>query len=120
MTEEKQEGSFGKVMTVFLAGGLIGAGLALLYAPDSGDKTRQKVKEGADKALQMAKELQEKWLERLDVIVQDVKTKSSQLIEGGKTLAEDKKRELLAAIEAGKKALEEERKKIEGERTSCQ
>jgi len=49
-----------------------------------------------------------------------VKTKSAQLIEGGRTLAEDKKRELLAAVEAGKKALEEERKKIEGERTSCQ
>ena len=120
MSEEKQEGSFGKVMTVFLAGGLIGAGLALLYAPESGDKTRQKVKEGTDKALQIAKELQEKWLERLDGIVQDVKTKSSQLIEDGKTLAEDKKRELLAAVEAGKKALEEERKKIEGEKTSRQ
>lgn len=120
MAEERQEGSLGKALTIFLAGGLIGAGLALLYAPDSGEKTRQKVKEGADRALQKARELEEKWLERLDGIVQDVKSKTARLIEDGRTLAEDKKRELLAAIEAGKKALEEERQKIEGERTSRQ
>jgi gas vesicle protein len=120
MDEEKQEGSLGKTLTIFLAGGLIGAGLALLYAPDSGEKTRQRMKEGANRALQKAKELEEKWLDRIDEIVQDVKSRTAQLIEGGKTLAEDKKRELLAAIEAGKKALEEERKRIEGERKSSQ
>jgi len=120
MEEEKKEGSLGKVFTIFLAGGLIGAGLALLYAPDSGEKTRQRVKEGADKAWQKARELEENWLEKIEEIVQDIKSRTSLLIEEGKTLAEDKKKELLAAIEAGKKALEEERRKIEEERKSCQ
>ena len=116
MEEEKKEGSVGKSLVLFLAGGIIGAVLAILYAPDSGEKTRQKVKEGADKAWQKARELEKNCLDRVQGIVNDIKSKVTQLVEEGKTLAEDKKKELLAAIEAGKKALEEEKKRIEEQR----
>jgi len=34
----------------FLVGGLLGAGIALLYAPQSGDKTRKQLKQKADEA----------------------------------------------------------------------
>ncbi len=35
--------STGGILVAFLAGGLIGAGLALLYAPASGRETREKI-----------------------------------------------------------------------------
>jgi gas vesicle protein len=120
MDEERSRSSLGRAVGLFLAGGVIGAGLALLYAPDSGEKTRQKVKEGADKALQKVKDLQKNWLDKIDDIVKDVTSKASQLVESGKNLADEKKKELLAAIDAGKKALEEERKKIEEKKATLQ
>ncbi|MBI5562420.1 MAG: YtxH domain-containing protein [Deltaproteobacteria bacterium] len=39
-----------KVLTAFLAGGAIGAGAALLFAPYSGVETRKKIKESVDEA----------------------------------------------------------------------
>ena len=40
-----------KMLVRFLAGAAIGAGLALLFAPQSGKKTRKKITEFSDKAV---------------------------------------------------------------------
>lgn len=40
-----------KMFVRFLAGAVIGAGLALLFAPQSGKKTRKKIKDFSDKAV---------------------------------------------------------------------
>jgi gas vesicle protein len=42
MSDERGGGT-GGIFMAFLAGGLIGAGLALLYAPASGRETREKI-----------------------------------------------------------------------------
>lgn len=44
----------------FLAGGLIGAGVALLLAPQSGKKTRKQIREFADDVKEQASEYAEK------------------------------------------------------------
>jgi gas vesicle protein len=41
MIDERDEREGARSLLVFLAGGLIGAGISLLYAPLSGEKTRQ-------------------------------------------------------------------------------
>ena len=41
MIDERDEREGTNSLFIFLAGGLIGAGVALLYAPLSGEKTRQ-------------------------------------------------------------------------------
>ena len=43
-------GSFVSTLIGFLTGAALGAGFALLYAPQSGDETRKQIKEAADKA----------------------------------------------------------------------
>lgn len=43
-------GSFFSTLLGFLTGAALGAGFALLYAPQSGEKTRKQIREAADKA----------------------------------------------------------------------
>lgn len=49
-----------KMFCSFLTGAAIGAGLALLFAPQSGKETRKKIKEFSDKVSEDVKENVEK------------------------------------------------------------
>lgn len=84
----------------FLLGGVIGAGLALLYAPASGEETRRRIRQGVDKTKARTQEEYETLLaeieERLDAI---------------KSSVQEKKDEVRAAYEAGKEAYQNERSK---------
>ena len=72
-----QEDNSGKLIW-FFAGASIGAAIALLYAPNSGEETRRLLK---DKALEGKEALAEGSREMLD--------KSKELYEIGKGLADD-------------------------------
>ena len=113
MTYKDNGGSVGKSFFSFVAGGLIGAGVALLYAPQSGERTREEIREKAERTLVKAQQIEDGIKDTVNQLIEDIKVKVGQLVEEGKDLAEDKKQELITAIEAGKKALEEERDKLE-------
>jgi gas vesicle protein len=55
-----QQGSGGGTFLAFLAGAVVGAAVALLYAPATGDETReflgQRAKEGKDRAAEAARQ----------------------------------------------------------------
>lgn len=89
MSEEKC-GS-GGIFLAFLAGGLVGAGLALLYAPASGRETR-------DKITGMAEDLKKK----TEQVAGDVKQK----VEG---FVEEERSVLKAAYDAGRDAMNREK-----------
>lgn len=55
----------GKSILAFVAGAAVGAVVALLMAPDSGAKTREKIRSGAADAAGMAKD---KIIEGLDML----------------------------------------------------
>lgn len=57
--------STGNSLLAFVAGAAAGAAMALILAPDSGEKTREKLRKGASDAADMAKG---KILERLDML----------------------------------------------------
>jgi gas vesicle protein len=108
---EERDGS--RSLLIFLAGGLIGAGLSLLYAPSSGEKTRQYLRIQTKKARRKARHLTESIREDVDYLIGEIKEITDRVIEEGIELTKEKKAELIAAIEAGKKAMEEEKKRIE-------
>ena len=62
MSRDNQSGS-GNVMLAFMVGAITGAAVALLFAPASGDETReylgQKAREGRDKAREAAEQSRE-------------------------------------------------------------
>lgn len=80
----------GSVLLSFLLGGAVGAGLALLLAPQSGPETRRKIKDFAE----------------------DMKDRVGSTVEKGKDLFEQKKSVITTAIDAGKEAYEKERERL--------
>lgn len=113
MIDERDEREGTNSLFIFLAGGLIGAGIALLYAPLSGEKTRQYLRIQTKKAKKRARHVTESVRENIEYLIDEIRETTDRVIEEGIELTKEKKAELLAAIEAGKKAMEEERKRIE-------
>jgi gas vesicle protein len=95
------------VFLAFILGGLTGAALALLYAPRSGEETRdllaQKVREGEARA----REAKERALAKSREVVDD----ASGYIEKQKQGLDQRKERFVAAVEAGRQAYKEEKQK---------
>ena len=113
MSYRDEDTAVGLSCISFLVGGVLGASIALLYAPQSGDLTRREMREKAERTIIKAHRLEEDFKYSLSNLIGNLKLKVNQLIEEGKDLAEDKKREILAALEAGSEALDKERSKLE-------
>ncbi|MBI5025236.1 MAG: YtxH domain-containing protein [Nitrospirae bacterium] len=104
MSEERGF-STGSVFLAFLIGGAVGAGLALLMAPQSGRETRQKIRE-----------LTEDVRERAADYAHQVKGKVESTVEKGRGYVDEKKSLISTAVEAGKEAYEKEKEKLSKER----
>lgn len=86
---ENNSNHVGGYLAAFTLGAAIGAGIALLYAPRSGEQTRKLlVKKG-----------------------EELCDKAEETLEDAKEFIRGKKEEITAAIEAGKEALREEQQK---------
>ncbi len=84
----------------FLIGGAIGATLALLYAPESGEETRKRIREGVGK-------MKERTKEGYDAALHDLEER----LEAIKVSVKDKRDEVKAAYDAGKNAYLKEKEK---------
>lgn len=84
----------GGVFVAFLAGGLIGAGIALLYAPGSGSETRAKIGD-----------ITEEIRKKTEGMGGDIKKKVESFMEEEKAI-------IRAAYDAGREAMEREREKF--------
>lgn len=85
-----RDGDFGAFLVGFIVGGLVGAAMALLYAPQSGEETRAyirdksiELKEKAAETVEEARERTEKALEeakaRADAAYAEVKARTEEL-----------------------------------------
>lgn len=97
---------------MLVAGGIIGAGVALLYAPQSGKKTRQDIARYSRRAKRKAEDLADDFAESVSELTEAVSEKTSELLEKGKDVAHDAKRELLRAIEDGQHKLEKQKNRL--------
>lgn len=116
---------FGAFLVGFMAGGLVGAAVALLFAPQSGEETRTLIRDKSielkDRAVETADETRvraEKALEeararaetaysearlRADELAKLTKERATELQKRGQVVLEEQKTRLGDAIEAGKK-----------------
>jgi gas vesicle protein len=92
----------GAKVSYFLVGLGIGALIGILFAPKSGEETRefltQKAEEGKDYAQRKARELRER---------------AEDLLERGKQVAQKQKDSISAAVEAGRDAYQREKSKAQ-------
>jgi gas vesicle protein len=87
----------GSVLMAFVLGGAVGAGIALLLAPQSGVETRRRIREFADEAKGKASEY-----------ACTAKETVTSTVDRAKDLYEEKKSAITAAVEAGKQAYPQE------------
>ncbi len=89
----------GAVLLSFFIGGIIGAGVALLTTPKTGQETRRIIKDFADDARDKAGDY-----------VGQVKDKATDYVEKGKEFIDSQKGIISRAVEAGKEAYDREKK----------
>ena len=99
--------SWGAVGLAFVTGGLAGAVVALLLAPQSGRESREQVRGYARRAEEQVHELADTATQAVD-----------QAVDKGHAFVQEKKAVLTEAVEAGRAAMSREPERLSGEKTT--
>ena len=110
MAENNSNATVGALMLV--AGGIIGAGLALLFAPQSGDRTRKDIVRYSRKVRRKAEGVVEDFADTVSEMVDTVSEKAEDILDKGKDMAYEAKKELVKVIEEGQQKLEKQRARL--------
>ena len=97
--------SLGAVGLAFVTGGLAGAAVALLLAPQSGRESREQLRGYARRAEGDGHELVNKATQVMD-----------QAVDMGREFVQENKAVLTEAVEAGRAAMQRERERLSGEK----
>ena len=101
MNEEK--GFAGSsIALAFILGGVLGAAFALLLAPESGSRTRERFKEAASG-----------FKEKTRDVAEDFRGKVEEAIDRSKEALEEGKSIVTAAYQAGREAMQREKENLE-------
>ena len=85
----------------FILGGALGACLAVLFAPESGRRTRERLRD-------LAADVRDKTID----LSEDFRDKAEDVVERGREVLEEKKSILSAAVQAGREAMQRERDRL--------
>ena len=118
------DNEIGAFLAGFVIGGLVGAAVALVTAPQSGEETRLQIRtrgielrdravETAEDTRKMAEEAAANARTRAEQLAQEARVKADELQQRGKAVLEEQRERLEAAIEAGKKAAGQKRSEID-------
>jgi gas vesicle protein len=105
--DDDRDSNASSVILAFLLGGLTGAAVALLYAPRSGQETRDLLGERMRETADRGRELKEQAVGRGRALVND----ATSYVERQKQELDSRKERFSAAVEAGRQAYREEKQK---------
>ena len=97
---------------LILAGGIVGAGVALLLAPQSGQRTRKDILRYAKKTKNRASDVVNDLADTVSDLVDTLGDKTDDLLEKGKGVAGSARKDLIRLIEEGASRLEQFRTKL--------
>ncbi len=103
--EERNQKMAAAALLIF-AGGVIGAGLALLFAPQSGAETRKDILRRSRKVQHCADEMVNDLAHNVTSLVDSIGVKTEDLLETGKGVAGSARKDLIRLIEEGASKLE--------------
>lgn len=101
-----------KIAGAFLLGGLVGATIALLYAPKSGRQTRRDISKAARRVKNEAVDVVEDTVDSINDFASGVKERVSDIIDRGVELSDHAKREIVRTFEQGQKTFEKQKNRI--------
>jgi gas vesicle protein len=96
----------------FVIGGMIGAAVALLYAPKSGRGTRKDIARAVIRGKNSTYDLMADTIDEVNDFVTDLKKKSAAIVEQGVDLSDKAKKEIIVTLEQGQKAIEKQKNKL--------
>jgi gas vesicle protein len=107
--------SDGKVMAgalLLLAGAVLGAGVALLVAPQSGRQTRKDIARQVKKTRRKVEGVAGEFADSVTSMVDSIEKKAEELLDQGKDLAKDSKEAVLEVVEEGQERLARQRDRL--------
>ena len=110
MADKDNTAAVGALM--LMAGGIIGAGLALLYAPQPGKKTRKQIGRYSRRVRNDAEEMIRDTAESVTDLVEDLGARTGDLIDRGGDVADEWRSHLIESIDRGQKSLDKQRKRL--------
>jgi len=97
---------------MFVAGGLLGAGLALLLAPQSGRRTRRDIVHLGKMAKKKSEQIQLEIRHAIDDLVEDISEKMQEGMDRGREWTENTTQGVLQALNSGKDHIRKELESI--------
>ena len=110
MADKSKGAVVGALMLV--AGGIIGAGIALMYAPQSGKKTRKDVSRFGKKMKRTADAVVDEFASSVSEMVETVSERAEDILDKGLDMTHEAKKELVKVLEQGQERLEKQRAKL--------
>lgn len=107
----KNSGTMADALKV-VGGGIVGAGLALLLAPQAGRKTRKDIVRYARTVRGKTSEAVIEFADTVDDLVDMVGDRAARILHDGKELTTEAKKDLLAAVEKGQARLERQKNRL--------
>ncbi len=104
---------FGAFLIGFIIGGLTGAAISLLMAPQSGEETREYLKDQAIVLREKAQETAQTTAEQVNTRATDVRSRASEIASKAKTSADELR-------QRGQVALEEQKSRLANLRSNKQ
>lgn len=114
MGDDRDDLNFLGALGLLTVGALIGAAVALLLAPKTGEETRELLREKGTDLARQARERGTEWARRAQESVGDAQAKAQAYLGRGKEVLEDTSAQLKAAFEAGRGAMREEISRLRG------
>jgi gas vesicle protein len=107
MSDDRGAGASGIILS-FILGGLAGAALAVLFAPRSGEETRELLEEKLRESAERGRRLKERAVSKGREVVEE----ASDYLDKQRETLEKRRDRLAAAVEAGRQAYREEKEKM--------
>jgi len=97
-------GDMGAFFAGFLVGGLVGAATALLLAPQSGEETREQIRQKGIELQSKGEDTLTEARAKAEAVAADIKRRAEELQRQSKVILEEGQRNLAQAVEQTKKA----------------
>lgn len=125
-----RDGEFGAFISGFVIGGLVGAAVSLLLAPQSGEQTRtmirdrsielrDQVEQSAAEARARAEQMAEDARARATQLADDAKMRADEIQKRGQVVLEEQKSRIEKAVDAGKKAAKVKKDEVADDEASA-
>lgn len=114
MSEDRDDLNFLGALGLLAVGAVIGAAVALLLAPKTGEETRELLREKGTDWARQARERSSELAKRAQETMGDAQVRAQEYLGRGREMVEDTSAQLKAAFEAGRGAMREEIARLRG------